>query len=225
MPNRFLTLLPIFLVCVHCSSVQASIVRYAFVGKAGSELLPNNTVGPLSAEGMPSVATGGVSGSGIFFDTTTNILHFDFTFSGLTDGLRDNGIHFHVGSNVFPNGPIGFNLNGGSTVDVSDEVILSTPTIDEGETGGRLAGQIQFSDTLTLSVPNEPGFGTTDQNAIETLETGKIYLNIHSNGYDAGELRASLVAVPEPSSATCLVAASLAFSTLYRKRKTAPNKH
>ncbi|MEM6776053.1 MAG: CHRD domain-containing protein [Planctomycetota bacterium] len=203
---------------------HGAVVRYAFVGKAGSELLPNNTVGPLSAEGMPSNASGGQSGSGIFFDTTTNILHFDFTFSDLTGGLRDNGIHFHVGSNLFPNGPIGFNLNGGSTVDVSDEVFLSTSTIAEGASGGRLAGQIQFTDTLTLSVPNEPGIGNTDQNAIETLEAGKLYLNIHSNGYDAGELRASLVAVPEPTALLIGIVVASCWLLIIRRRHPNPKE-
>ncbi|MEM7313938.1 MAG: CHRD domain-containing protein [Planctomycetota bacterium] len=179
-------------------------------------MLPNNTVGPLSADGLPSDASGGESGSGIFFDDSTNILHFDFTFTGLTGGLRDNGIHFHVGSNTFPNGPVAFNLNGGSTVSVSDEVTLSTPTIATGATGGTLAGQIQLTDTMTVSVPNEPGIGNTDQNAIETLEAGLFYLNIHSNTYDAGELRASLVAVPEPNSMT-MVAAAL-FGMWFRHR-------
>ncbi|MEM6691063.1 MAG: CHRD domain-containing protein [Planctomycetota bacterium] len=220
MKKRFLPLLLTVLAISQSATAQGAIVHYDFVGKAGSELLPNNTVGPLSAEGMPSNATGGESGSGIFFDTVTSILHFDFSFSGLTGGLRDNGIHFHVGSNVFPNGPIGFNLNGGSSVEVSDEVTLLTPTINEGETSGRIAGQIQFTDTLTLTVPNEPGIGTTDQNAIETLEAGKLYLNIHSSGYDAGELRASLVAVPEPSSTAGILAITSFALTFSRRRQS-----
>lgn len=206
-------------ITICCTNLSAAIVHYDFAGKAGSGLLPNNTVGPLSAEGMPSSAIGDEFGTGIFFDTSTNILHFDFAFTGLTGGLRDNGIHFHVGSNVFPNGPIGFNLNGGSSVDVSDEVTLLTPTIAEGAFDGRLAGQIQFTDTLTLSVPNEPGVGNTDQNAIETLEAGKLYLNIHSGGYDAGELRASLVAVPEPSTSYSLLTFACCGLMMMQRRK------
>ena len=126
--NRIVIALATYL-SLGCMFAHADIVPFDFVGKVGSGLRPVNTVGPFSADGMPSNAIGDESGGGIYFDTNTNILHFEFTFSGLTDGLRDNGVHFHVGSDRFPNGPIEFNLNGGSSADVSDEVTsTSTPT-------------------------------------------------------------------------------------------------
>lgn len=174
---------------------DAEVVPFNFQGNAGFGLLPGNEIGsptPVS-EGVMSPAIGGETGLGLVYDTDTNVLDFSFDFSGLTGGLADiaSGIHFHVitsGAAPFDGtGGIAFNLNTGT----DPNVMLATPlvAVDGSATSGMVAGTATFNEAQEAA-----------------LFAGNYYLNIHSGGFGAGELRANLVPVPEPGAAAAMAA-------------------
>lgn len=176
-------------------TAAAQVTEFDFQGNAGFGLLPGNEIGVSTpvGQGVDTPAFGGEVGGGLSFDAATNILSFDFEFSGLSGGLFNaaSGIHFHeITSGVEPfdgTGGIAFNLNSGTDANVS----LSTPLIAIGATGGRVTGTAQFS---------------ADQ--VDSLFAGNFYLNIHSGDFNGGELRGNLV-VPAPASAGLLGLAGL----------------
>lgn len=182
--------------------VSAGLIDIDLVGNAGSGLLPGNEVGantPVAPGADPSTASGGERNAGFLYDSDSNELEFDFEFSGLSGGLFDaaSGIHLHLANpGVDPfneTGGIAFNLNSGADANV----VLDTPTIAIGSSGGFLAG------VATLTEGQEAD-----------LLAGRYYLNIHSGEFSGGELRANLV--PEPSSLALLLFAS---AVCIRRRK------
>lgn len=181
----------------------ATITAFDFVGNGGVGLLPGNEVGNNTATSTTSTAFGGEAGNGLSFDDSTNILSFDFSFEGLSGGLFDaaSGIHLHLpgtaGDPFNQTGPIVFNLNS-----FDDAAVTNTnDQIDFESTSGRVTGEISFADNLDL---------------VDDLLAGEFYLNIHSGDFTGGELRGSLTAIPEPSSASL---AALAFAGLIARRR------
>ncbi len=169
------------------AGVQAAQTEFNFLGIGGFGLLPSNEVGantPVSPGAPPSVAIGGESGAGLVYDDVTSMLAFDFTFSGLSGGLADvaSGIHFHIASPgndpLNQTGGIALNLNSGA----DPNVMLSTPLVAIGATGGTVAGSAMLTSAQAID-----------------LFAGRFYLNIHTSAFGGGELRGNLVAVPEPA--------------------------
>ncbi|MEO0511568.1 MAG: CHRD domain-containing protein [Planctomycetota bacterium] len=188
--------LSVSLVAAIAGSASAQITEFSFQGNAGFGLLPGNEAGnntPVSA-GVGSPAFGGEVGGGLAFDASTNILSFDFEFSGLSGGLFDavSGIHFHeITSGAAPfdgTGGIVFNLNSGDDANVS----LSSPLVAIGSTDGRVTGTAQFAASQ-----------------VDALFAGNFYLNIHSGDFTGGELRGSLVPIPAPASGVVLAGLGL----------------
>ena len=177
------------------SAASAQVVELDFQGNAGFGLLTGNEVGPNTSLGSDSQAIGGEVNDGLVLDLDRNVLESDFDFRGLTVGLFDaaSGIHFHQvpeGADVFnTNGPIVFNLNSGADAAVT----LDTSLVGFGTTAAQVTGSIALTDE--------------DEQA---FLDGRFYLNIHSDGFRGGDLRASVVpagglnapvAVPTPGAA------------------------
>ena len=173
----------------------AQITPFNLAGNAGIGLLPGNEVGT-GANAGNSTASGGETGGGFVFDASTNTLDFSFSFQGMTSGLRDaaGGIHLHLpgtpGDPFNESGGVEFVLNNGSDAAVS----LTTPLINIGATQGALAGSVSFADKL---------------DKVDDLLAGEIYLNIHSEAFPGGELRGTLVPIPEPTSVALVLTAGV----------------
>ncbi len=169
---------------------DAVVIDFELMGRAGIGLIPLNEVGA-NVPILPgdSSASGGETGGGFFYDTDTNVLNFEFSFSGLSGGLFNagSGIHLHLatpGTDPFnETGGIVFNLNSGTDTNVT----LTTPTIAIGSTAGNVAGTASFTDEQEVD-----------------LFAGRYYVNIHSDQFRGGELRANVTAVPEPSTLSVL---------------------
>ncbi|MEQ8771070.1 MAG: CHRD domain-containing protein [Phycisphaerales bacterium] len=176
-------------VAVASGSVAAQTINFDFEGNAGVGLLPDNEVGSNTSFGSGSPAIGGEVGAGLVFDTSTSTLNFDFQFSGLTGGLFDaaSGIHFHIASpGIDPfneTGGIAYNLNSGTDSAVTNtNALLAT---DGSVSSGRVTG-----------------FAVIRSEDVDDLLAGNFYLNIHSDAFRGGELRANLV--PAPGAAAML---------------------
>jgi len=187
---------------------SAQVVAFDFAGNGGAGLLPGNEVGANTSLGSNSTAFGGESTAGILFDSATNVLDINFSFNDLDNGLlfaAASGIHLHqptvAGDPFNQTGPIVFNLNSFSDPNVTN----SNAQIIDGATSGVVSAQVDFSNNLSL---------------VDDLLAGELYLNIHSQTFSGGELRATLVpaTVPEPSSAV-LLGLALGSGVLVRRRK------
>ncbi|MEM8835114.1 MAG: CHRD domain-containing protein [Planctomycetota bacterium] len=181
------------------ANAAGGILELDFAGNGGSGLLPGNEVGANTADSDTSNAIGGEVGGGLTYDDATNVLSFDFEFSGLNGGLFDaaSGIHFHIAApGVDPlneTGGIAYNLNSGTDANVS----LSTPLVAIGASSGRVTGTANI-------LPED----------VADLLAGNFYLNIHSGDFTGGELRGNIV--PAPGAAGVLALAGAA--TLRRRR-------
>ena len=204
------TRIKVLLLCLvsltFCDPVSADFINFQFQGNAGIGLLPDNEVGDGTAFGSGSPAFGEESGLGIVLDTDASLLLMNFTFEGLTDGLffdAASGIHLHAADPNDPfntTGPIIFNLNSFDDPNVAN----FTPQIKGGATSGSVT-----------AVVNVAGFE-------EELLNGSVYLNIHSQAFNGGELRGNLVAIPEPSLAIFVLGS--ACWPLLRRRRNLPQK-
>ena len=173
---------------------SATVIELDFVGNAGAGLLPGNEVGantPVAPNAAASNAVGFEAGRGLTYNDQTNVFEFEFNFFGLTGGLFDaaSGIHFHntgdVPDPLNANGGIVLNLNTGA----DPAVALNSPLIAFGATSGQVSGSALLSEELEAD-----------------LLAGRFYLNIHTDGFRGGELRANVAAVPEPATAGLLLA-------------------
>lgn len=191
----FAATLGCFVACSMSSAGIAQITPFDLAGNGGAGLLPGNEVGT-GANAGNSTAFGGETGGGFVYDASTNTLDFSFSFQGMTSGLRDaaGGVHLHLpgtpGDPFNENGGIEFFLNNGADPNVT----LSTPLIAIGATQGALAGSVSFANKL---------------DKINDLLAGEIYLNIHSEMFPGGELRGTLVPIPEPTNVVLLLTAGV----------------
>ena len=173
-----------------CCQLQAVVIAFNLEGLGGAGLLPGNEL-----HGVTSGGTGGESGGGISYDTDTNILTINAAW-GSGNGFTDlsgaaTSAHIH---GVTSSGAAGFNETAGVKYNLSS--ILSTSA-----SSGGLSGTIAI--------------GGSDENS---LLNGQTYINVHTVLNAGGEIRAQLVAVPEPATYGLLIGLGCGLFAALRRR-------
>lgn len=141
-----------------------------------------------------SPATGSAS---LVYETATNEISYVVSFTGLTTGLTNAHIHFGAAG-------------------VAGPVILPFSNLPLGQTSGILAGVLTSADFVAA------GGLTTFAQAVQAIQAGNTYVNIHTSTFPGGEIRGQLVTlqvVPEPSSFALLAAGCAAVVTLALRRR------
>jgi len=128
----------------------------------------------------PPVSPAGTGTAKVTWDTSTNQMTVDVTFSGLT--TPNTAAHIHCC--IAPPGNTG--------------VATTTPTFT-GFPGGTTAGTYHHTFDMTLATSYNPAFVTlkggvaaAEAALFAGLQTGQTYLNIHTMSHPGGETRAFL---------------------------------
>lgn len=122
-----------------------------------------NATNSIPAVKVASSATGSMSGT---YDTSTNLLVYTVTFSGLTGPATM--AHFHYG-------------------DAKHKGDVAIPLTVPSATSGTITGKIPL--VMTTASGSTPAASQPD-----SLLKGHMYVNIHTDNNPAGEIRANLMA-------------------------------
>ncbi len=156
---------------------------------------------------VPSNPSPGTGTAIIDVDDHTSTIRFRATFGGLIGTVSASHVHFGTGPGT----------NGGVATPLP-----SFPLFPLGVT----SGTYDQTFDMTLASSYNPAFITANGGTTATafsafitrLSLGHGYWNIHSSFRPGGELRADMVAVPEPATMTALALGGLA---MLRRRKKA----
>jgi hypothetical protein len=155
---------------------------------AGTIIFTANLNGPSES---PPNASPGTGFATVTFNTTTNMMEVNATFSGLLGTTTAS--HIHCCTSVPNSGTAG--------------VATTTPTFPGFPLGVTLGTYDQTFD-MTMASSYNPAFVTAEGGTVAAAESallagmfaGDTYLNIHSSVDPGGEIRGFLVAAaPEPS--------------------------
>jgi len=185
-------------------SIASLLVGMAFAGNASATIL--NWSGSLAPEAPGATGSGSVL---LTFDSITNFLSFNVSFSGLS--APTTAAHIHCCTAVANTGTVG--------VAIDTPSLLGFPT---GVTSGTYMSVFDLGDPLNFTTTFLTANGGTSAGAISALlaglDSGRAYFNIHTSAFPAGEIRSFPTRVPEPGS-LALLGIGLAGLALRKRRK------
>ena len=140
---------------------------------------------------------------------TATINGIDITGTQSADA-NDNLINAHIHASATPGSPTfpvvwGFHGNPANNTNPADGSVVPFP-----------AGQVGGTFTATWDV-NEGNGGTTLTAQLPNIFAGRAYLNFHTTQFTGGEVRGTLVEVPEPGTAL-LALGAVSLLALRRRR-------
>lgn len=179
--------------------LAAALLLLAGVGQAGIITLSGTLSGLNENPATPSAGTGLAI---VTLDTTAQTLEVSVVFSGL--------LAFIPGTNT-PSGTTASHIHCCVAPPGNAGVATTTPSFP-GFPLGVDSGSFDRVFDLTLASSYNPAFVTAQgslaaaQTALENgLINSQTYLNIHTNAFGGGEVRAFLTPTPEPASVVLLL--------------------
>lgn len=174
---------------VFALSADADIIQFDLQGVAGFGLLTGNEQPTQPSSG----GEGGEIGSGIFFDTTSNVLTINIgwgTGNGFATDLTGNASAGHIHNATASPAPTSFTQSTTPLfgLDSAGAPAVWNPSASNGS----------FSGSFTLTDPQET-----------QLFEGRFYINIHTPTNGGGEIRGNIV-VPEPATISLLAVGAVA---------------
>ena len=176
------------------AQINAAIVFFDLVGRAGPGLLGGNETGTSTTPG-----SGGETGAGIFFDDASNLITINVGWGsghGFTD-LSGNATASHLHGPTAAVAPSSYNQNASVKYGLDSLSGFSNSAANGG-----------FTSTTTTILAGD----------VPALLAGQFYLNVHTTINAGGEIRGQLVAVPEPSTQMLVASGILGLFFLRRRR-------
>lgn len=179
----------------------------ASIAQAHTVIYTTTLNGPAEA---PPNASPGFGTATVTFDLDLVTMRVEVDFSSLLGNVTAS--HIHAATAAAGTGTAG--------------VATQTPTFT-GFPLGVTSGTYDHTFDMTLAGSYNAAFVTANGGTVSgalnalvlALDSGKAYLNIHTNVFPAGEIRGFLTAVPEPATyATLLGLAALGVVALRRRR-------
>jgi len=179
----------------NCIVLAAAVLLLAGVGEAGIVTLSGSISGPNENPATPSLGTGFAL---VTLDTTAQTLEVNVFFSNLLATIPGTST---------PSGTTASHIHCCVSSPGNAGVATTTPSF-MGFPLGVDSGSFDRVLDLTMSSSYNPAFITAEGSlaaAEAALENGLInsqtYLNIHTNAFPGGEVRAFLTPTPEPTTA------------------------
>ena len=156
----------------------------------------------------PATGSPGTGSAVVTYDSSAHLLTVDAAFSG----LEANTTAAHIHCCIAPPGNTG--------------VATTTPSF-VGFPLGVTSGTFVSTLNLTLASSFNPAFITANGGTVSGaeaafaagLESDMTYFNIHTTAFPNGEVRAFLVAVPEPNSIVMALAGLSGLALMHRVRR------
>ena len=168
----------------------ALVVLLAVHGSARSDFIATATLNGAADD----VTTTGTGSGTVMFNSAADTLAVSLTFSGLTSPTTippgvPGAAHIHFGTPTPPGGPILFPF-----------VEPYANNFPLGVTSGT------YVTTLTASslLPDPADGINTFAEAVNAIDAGHTYFNIHTVEFPGGEIAGQITVVPEPASLTLL---------------------
>jgi hypothetical protein len=175
------------------------VVVSMLVRVPGSEAAPI-LIYQASLGAAPGVSTTATGQSTVSIDLATNLLTFDAAWTGLSAVPLTGGLHIHC---CVPTAPGNLQLS----------LALTIPLV----TTGSSSETVLIPDALTPGFRNMHGAASLDD-FLAGLAAGTAYVDIQNAQFPGGELRGTLVPVPEPTTISLLITGLMGLAMRHRRR-------